>query len=161
MLRMCAFACAASAIMTASAQTIRPKATLSPRVAADVVRAGERVDLLLDVALPPELHVQSNKPRDPALTPTSLSLTPPAGVSVIETVFPRADAFTLSGGSQTLDVFGAHFTVVVKVAIAQSVGAGDLRVGGRLRYQACNATSCFPPATETTQWTIHVNGPRQ
>jgi DsbC/DsbD-like thiol-disulfide interchange protein len=153
------WAAALAMTMTASAQTVRPKATLSPHVA-DRVSPGENIELRLDVALPPELHVQSDKPRDPSLIPTALALTLPAGVSLLETVYPRAEAFTLSGGSHTLDVFGAHFTVAVKLAIAESAGDGDLSVAGRLRYQACNATSCFPPSTETTQWTLHVRGQR-
>ena len=153
-------AAAALAATASSAQVLRPKATLSPRITVDSVGAGETTRLLLDVALPTGLHVQSNKPRDPSLIATSLTITPPPGVTVVETVYPRPTTFTLSGNSQTLDVFGDRFTVGVTLAVADTADDGDVVVPGRLRYQACNESSCFAPASESTQWTIHVKGRR-
>ena len=38
--------------------------------------------------LPDGFHVQSNKPRDPLLIPTELTVDAPAGVTVEEVVFP-------------------------------------------------------------------------
>ena len=43
------------------------------------VRAGAKVRLALKVALPEGLHTQSDKPRDPTLIPTVLTIDAPAG----------------------------------------------------------------------------------
>ena len=40
----------------------------------------------LKVTLPAGFHVQSDAPLDPALVPTALTLTPPAGVTVEELI---------------------------------------------------------------------------
>ena len=44
--------------------------------------------LALKVSLPEGLHTQSNKPRDPLLIPTELTIDAPDGVTVKEIVFP-------------------------------------------------------------------------
>jgi DsbC/DsbD-like thiol-disulfide interchange protein len=142
-----------------AAQAPRPKATLTARPAG-AVRAGETTRLLLDVTLPPGLHVQANKPRDPSLIPTVLTLTPPSGIRVVETAYPPPTTFTLAGSSQVLDVFGERFTIAVQIAVAGGAG-GDISVPARLRYQACDASSCFAPASETAQWTLRVAGGTQ
>src|SRR5262245_50241268 len=127
MSRVLLAATVAALTATASAQALRPKATLSPRVAVEAVTAGDTVRLQLDVALPTGLHVQSNKPRDPSLIATSLTIAAPAGVTVVETLYPRPTTFTLSGGSQPLDVFGERFSLGVTLAVAETVD-GDVVV---------------------------------
>jgi DsbC/DsbD-like thiol-disulfide interchange protein len=142
---------------TALAQMPRPRAALTARGGGEPARAGESVRLELDVTLPPGLHVQSNKPRDPSLIPTTLTLTPPSGIDVAATTYPPPSKFTLSGSSQVLDVFGEHFTIAVQIAIGADI-QGDIVVPARLHYQACDASTCFAPANETTQWTLRVAG---
>ena len=51
------------------------------------------------------VHVQSNKPRDPALIPTVLTIEPPAGVTVVEIGLPAAIDLKQEGQPQPLAVF--------------------------------------------------------
>ena len=140
----------------AHAQIRRPKAVLTPATDAAAVPAGSTARATLNVTLPPGLHVQADHPRDPSLIPTALTLTPPAGVTVAEIVYPQPAEFKLSGSSQPLAVFGENFTIGVRLAVAPTVAPGDITVPARLRYQACDASSCFPPTSEAAQWTLHI-----
>ncbi len=140
----------------AHAQIRRPKAVLTPATDAESTPAGTTARATLGVALPPGLHVQADRPRDPSLIPTTLTLTPPPGVTIAEIVYPQPTDFKLSGSSQSLAVFGESFVIGVRFAVAPTVPAGDITVPARLRYQACDASSCFPPTSETAQWTLHV-----
>ena len=140
----------------AHAQVARPKPNLTSIADADAARAGANARVALGVVLPAGLHVQSDKPRDPSLIPTVLTVTPPPGVRVVEIVYPTATDLTLSGASQPLAVFGARFAIGVRLAVAPDVPPGDIVIPARFRYQACNDSSCFPPATETTQWTVRI-----
>ena len=142
----------------AHAQFRRPKADLIPLVERSSVYAGGPVRLALKVSLPEGLHTQSNKPRDPLLIPTVLTLDPPAGVLVDEVVYPRTTELKQEGQSQPLDVFERAFVIGVQVTIAPSVAEGDLVLPLRLRYQACDAIMCFAPTTVDAAWTIHVVG---
>jgi len=126
-----------------------------PLVGSDGVHAGTDVRLALHVSLPQGFHVQSNKPRDPLLIATELTVAPPAGVSVAEVVFPTPVDLKQAGADQPLAVFEQTFSVGVRVAIAPGA-TGEIVVPARLRYQACNDTMCFAPTNLTTQWTLHV-----
>ncbi len=80
----------ALASLDAAAQLRRVPVQLVALVGSDRVAAGSTVRGALQVTLPEGLHVQSNKPRDPALIPTELLLEPPTGVRGVEVVFPKA-----------------------------------------------------------------------
>ncbi len=138
-----------------AAQVGRPRADLSA-VAAGAVHAGDKARLALKVSLPEGLHTQSDKPRDPTLIPTVLTINAPAGVTVDEIVFPKATDLKQAGQDQPLAVFEQVFAIGVQVSLAPSVRAGDLVIPARLRYQACDANLCYPPANADVQWTVHV-----
>jgi len=139
-----------------SAQVRRPQAAVAPVVERPAAPAGGSVRLALKVSLPESLHTQSNKPLDPTLIPTVLTIDAPAGVTVEEIVYPPAMELKQQGLDQPLAVFAHEFAVGAQVALAPGVAAGDLVVPGRLRYQACNDMMCFPPATAEFAWTIRV-----
>jgi thioredoxin:protein disulfide reductase len=144
--------CAASG---ARAQT-RPRAEVTPVVEHPAVHAGGKVRLALKVALPEGRHTQSDKPRDPTLIPTVLTIDAPPGVTVDEIVFPPATEFRVAGLDQPLDVFEHNFAIGVQVALARDVPVGDLVVPARLRYQACDANICYPPLNADVEWTLRV-----
>src|SRR2546427_3757441 len=131
-------------------------AEVSPIVGADGVHAGSVVRAALQVALPEGFHVQSNKPRDPSLIPTALTVDPPAGISVAEIVFPNPIDLKQIGADQPLAVFEREFTIGVRFAVAPTHPVGDIAVPAELRYQACNDTTCFAPTKAATQWKLRV-----
>jgi DsbC/DsbD-like thiol-disulfide interchange protein len=134
----------------------RPKAEVTPLVEADGVHAGATVRVALQVTLPDGLHVQSDKPRDPLLIPTVLSIEPPSGVTVAEIAYPESIDFAQAGQKQPLAVFEQRFVVGAKLTLDGSLAAGDIIVPARFRYQACDASTCFIPASEATRWTLPV-----
>jgi len=133
-----------------------PPATLTPLVERDGVASGGTARAALEVSLPEGLHVQSNKPRDPLLIPTALTITPPTGVTVREIVFPDAVDFNQAGADQPLAVFERVFAIGVEFDVAASIGSGEIIVPARLRYQACNDTVCFAPRNAVTEWTLRI-----
>ena len=138
------------------AQLQRINAAVTPLLDADGARAGDRVRGALTVTLPEGFHVQSNKPRDPDLIPTELTVEAPAGVTVTEVVFPAPIDVTLAGSNQPLAVFERTFSIGVQFALAPNVAAGRIDVPARLRYQACDDKACFAPTNATATWTINV-----
>jgi cytochrome c biogenesis protein CcdA/thiol-disulfide isomerase/thioredoxin len=145
-----------AAAVTLSAQLKRPQATVTPLVERPAAAAGSAVRLALKVSLPEGLHTQSNKPLDPTLIPTVLTVDAPAGMTVDEIVYPPAIELRQQGLEQPLSVFEREFVVGVQVTLGPAVAAGDLPLPARLRYQACNDMICFPPATAEFAWAIRV-----
>src|SRR5262249_2323216 len=138
------------------AQLQHIKADLTPLLDTKGVHAGDTVRAALAVKLPEGFHVQSDKPRDPSLIATELTVDAPDGVSVKEVVFPTPIDLKQEGADQPLAVFERDFVVGVQLAIAPTVSTGAVKVPVRLHYQACNATTCYAPANATTEWTLDV-----
>lgn len=143
---------------SAPAQVKRPIPTFTTDVATPRAAAGSTSRLRLTVALPAGLHVQSDTPRDPSLIATKLTLSPPPGVSVRRTSYPKATDLTQRGSAEPLAVFSGTFDVDVDVAIARSVRPGTLEIPGELRYQSCTDQVCFPPSTASVTWRVNVKG---
>jgi thiol:disulfide interchange protein len=141
---------------TAHAQLRRPRAEVTPVVEQGGVHAGASVRIALRVALPEGLHTQSNKPRDPTLIPTVLTVAPPAGVSVEEIVWPPSTDLNQVGQDKPLAVFEREFLIGVQLKLAPAVPVGELTVPAHLRYQACDANLCYAPTTADAQWTLRV-----
>ena len=141
---------------SAHAQLQRIKADVTPLLGADGVHAGDSIRAALTVSLPERFHVQSNKPRDPDLIPTELTIDAPAGVTVKELVFPAPVDLKQVGADKPLAVFERTFSIGVQLTFASTVPAGALDVPAHLRYQACDDNTCFAPTTANTTWTVKV-----
>jgi hypothetical protein len=139
-----------------AAQLRAPRAALTPTAEPATVRPGRTAKLVLTVALPDTIHIQSNKPRDEAFFLTALVLTPPAGVTVTGTVYPKAVDFVQEGQPAPLAVFEKTFTVTATVSIAATVKPGSLVVPGRFDYQACDDKLCYRPVKTEVTWTLTV-----
>jgi thiol:disulfide interchange protein len=148
----------AIAASVAIAHAQRPKADVTPIAERDAVHAGTDVRLALQVRLPEGLHMQSNKPRDPSLIPTVVTIEPPAGVTVAEIVFPPSSDLTQEGQAQPLAVFEREFAIGVRLTLASNIdgAAGDLAIPVHMRYQACDEKVCYLPQRAEASWTLHV-----
>lgn len=138
------------------AQPGRPKAVVTATGEPAALKAGTTARVSLKVTLPADVHVQSDKPRDPALIPTVLTVDVPAGVVVSKIVYPTPTDLAQAGQKQPLAVFGPTFAIGVELALAKNLPAGDVTIPARLRYQACDARACYPPARAEAQWTLTV-----
>jgi thioredoxin:protein disulfide reductase len=140
----------------AGAQLRGVKADLVPLGDADAVHAGADARAALQITLPEGFHVQSNKPLDPLLIPTQLAIEAPTGVTVAEIVFPPPVDLKQIGVDQPLAVFERSFAIGVRLRIDATTAPGEIRVPARLRYQACNETTCFAPTTANAEWTLRI-----
>ncbi len=137
----------------------RPRAEVTPLVEHDAVGAGTSARLAARVTLPEGLHANSNKPRDPSLIPTVLTVSAPAGITVEEIVYPESSDLQQKGSPQPLAVYEREFLIGVRLNVAASAAPGDVAVQGRLRYQACDENICYVPATIPLAWNVRVAPP--
>ena len=143
------------ATVAGHAQSPRPRAAVIPLVEGPA-RAGSPVRVALKVTVPEGLHTQSNTPRDKALIPTTLTIDAPDGVTVDEIIWPPSIDMAQAGAEKPLAVFEREFLIGARLLIPGSRSfTGDLTVPAKLRYQACDANLCYPPATADVAWVIH------
>jgi thiol:disulfide interchange protein len=148
--------CVLCASERVQAQISRPRAELVPVVERSGVHPGEPARVALKVSLPEGLHTQSNKPRDETLIPTELTVDAPSGVTVTEIVWPPSTDLEQAGSEKPLAVFEQAFAIGVELTLAPATSAGLLVVPASLRYQACDANLCYPPATAKVEWKLNV-----
>lgn len=134
----------------ASSLEARPPSRAKSRIVyaaeAQTVPAGKSAALQLRFTVQDGFHVNSHTPRAEFLLPTTLTLEPTEGVKTAALEYPPGTAYSFSfsfGPDEKLDVYAGAFTVKVPVVAA----AGEHRMTGRLRYQACDHAACYPPKT--------------
>jgi thiol:disulfide interchange protein len=135
-----------------------PPARVVPLLEHDGGEAGATLRAALQVTLPEGLHANANKPRDPNLIPLVLTVTPPAGVTVEEIVYPEPTDLRQANAPEPLSVYEREFVIGLVLRTARDA-AGELTIPARLRYQACDETVCYMPVTVKTEWTVRLGDP--
>jgi thiol:disulfide interchange protein DsbD len=103
--------------------------------------------------IPQGLHVQSNKPLDKFLIATKLDVETPSGMQVGPISYPRALMRNLKFSKRAVAVYEGRAIVRFNVTVPANYSGGSGEIKGKLRFQACNDESCFPPLTrEVKMW---------
>lgn len=120
----------------------KPKAYVVYAAEPQSVPAGKRAILELRFQVVGPFHVNSHTPKSQLLIPTTLTLSPVAGVKagVLEYPAGKPYSFAFDPGDK-LDIYAGNFTVKLPVVAT----AGEHTVEATLRYQACDNASCYPP----------------
>ena len=106
------------------------------------VTAGKPDWVELRFFVEPGKHINAHTPHDELLVPTGLEVTGDARVKVVGQEYPAGVPMRLDvGAGELLSTYQGEFRVRVEVVAAR----GDAVLTGWLRYQACDARSCFPP----------------
>ena len=90
-------------------------------------------------------HINSNRPNEPYLIPTSLSWDD-APFRVESVAFPPAEEVRYDFSDAPLAVYSSRIRIVTTF-IVDSVPAALRELRGSLRFQACNDKACLPPRT--------------
>jgi thioredoxin:protein disulfide reductase len=100
----------------------------------------------IEVTIAPGWHVNANRPRDEFLIPTTLTVTPPAGVRAGAVAYPAPVERRLKfGGDKPLLLYEGTVRFTAPLEGAPAPGAEPLRAV--VRYQACDDSRCLPPRT--------------
>ena len=121
---------------------------------ADAAHPGSTVRAALEVKVPGKFHVQSNEPLDEDLIPTTLTVTPPPGLTVREVVFPEPVMFEVAGDPYA--VFEQEFVITFDLEVAAGVAPGTYAIPATLAYQACDDMICLMPSSLSIEGTLKV-----
>jgi DsbC/DsbD-like thiol-disulfide interchange protein len=88
------------------------------------------------------LHINSHTPKEKSFIPTQLLVEEPNGLTVANVEFPPGmDYSPAFSPNDKLSVYTGEF--VLKAYITAQ--PGEHLIQAALRYQACDANSCYPP----------------
>ncbi|MGH9682848.1 MAG: protein-disulfide reductase DsbD domain-containing protein [Candidatus Acidiferrales bacterium] len=115
-------------------------------VSLEPIPAGKEFQVAVVVDIAPGYHVNSNKPSDPYLIPTTITPRIPSGFKLLGTIYPQGrDRKFAFSPDKPLNVYTGSVTIRLRIAARSDVQPGIARIPMILRYQACNDTTCLPP----------------
>jgi thiol:disulfide interchange protein DsbD len=129
---------------------------LSGSLAPEKIKKGRVVRASVTMDIPAGLHVQSNKPLDKFLIATKLDVETPAGMKVGPISYPRALMRKLKFSKGTVAVYEGKSIVRFNVTVPANYSGGSGEIRGKLRFQACDDESCFPPVTREVKMWLNV-----
>src|SRR5215216_1408815 len=129
---------------------------VSGSIAPDKAKKGRTVRATVVMDIPSGLHVQSNKPLDKFLVPTKLDVETPSGMKVGPISYPRALMRKLKFSKGAVAVFEGKAVLRFNVTVPANYSGGSGDIKGKLRFQACNDESCFPPVTREVKMWLNV-----
>ncbi|MGA2133409.1 MAG: protein-disulfide reductase DsbD domain-containing protein [Bryobacteraceae bacterium] len=121
-----------------------------------VAKRGTSVEAKIAVSIEPNFHVNSNTPSDAYLIPLKLTWTAGGALEPGEVVFPKARMEKYEFSDKPLSVYSGDFDLVAKFKVPAGAPQGPGIMVGKLRYQACNNNSCFPPKTAEVRLSYSV-----
>ena len=122
----------------------------------DKVKKGRIVRASVTMDIPAGLHVQSSKPLDKFLVATKLDVETPSGMQTGPISYPRALMKKLKFSKSTVAVYEGKAVIRFNVTVPANYSGGSGEIKGKLRFQACNDDSCFPPVTREVKMRLYV-----
>ena len=124
-----------------------------------VVATGQRVALVLDIRLNPNMHVYA--PGVEGYIPIEWKLKETDAAAAHEVNFPASEKLYLKAIDETVPVYRDHFRLARDITIGPPDklkplldAAGKFVVEGTLRYQACDDRVCYIPQELPVKWTL-------
>ena len=125
---------------------------------------GGRVSLTAEIKLPPDVHVYS--PGVQGYKAIQLALSPLPGVEFQPVVYPPSKTLYLEAIQEHVPVFEGRFRIAQDLTVTPSKLSDGLRsvfskertiyVTGDLKYQACDRSVCYPPASVPVKWELKI-----
>ncbi|HXQ24946.1 MAG TPA: protein-disulfide reductase DsbD domain-containing protein [Candidatus Acidoferrales bacterium] len=115
-------------------------------VSLDPVPRGKEFQAAIVVDIANGYHMNSHKPLDSYLIPTTLTPQLPGGITLADTEYPTGhnEKFPFSP-DKPLNVYTKSVTFRLKLSAEASASLGATTIPVVLRYQACNNSACLPP----------------
>ncbi len=122
----------------------------------DKVQPGGQFKLAVKAHIEEGWHINSNKPKEDFLIPTTLELDSASGLTFVKLSFPEAKEMKFEFSDVPLVVYEKEALIGGTVSVPKSISLGKKSVEIKFTYQACNNATCLPPKTIDTTFTIEV-----
>jgi hypothetical protein len=129
-------------LLSGAAAVVKPHTYVS----LDPVPRGSEFQLAVVVDIARGFHMNSHKPTEAFLIPTTITPQLPPGIQLVETIYPRGrlEKFSFSP-DKALDVYTGSVELRLRLSARADAPLGRMILPLALRYQACNDAACLPP----------------
>ncbi len=102
-----------------------------------------RLAVVIDVA--EHWHINANPANAEGLIPTTLTLQPPASIVIDRIIYPKGMSTKVAWNDEPVALYTGRTIVFAEGHVTADARSGPLKLGGSLRYQACNDSVCIAP----------------
>ena len=94
------------------------------------------------------------RPAALGVVPVTVDIEPIEGTEIGTIDWPAPHALRLAGMDETVWAYDGRLQLTVPLTFTGAPGAGDRRIAGAVRYQACSESVCLPPTTIPIEITL-------
>lgn len=109
------------------------------------IRPGESFQLAVIATIKEGFHINSHKPMDRFLMPTTVKFEQRKGIVFSPVSYPEPDLKSFSFSTNKLAVYEGRIVTLARGKLSEDISAGDVKISGVLAYQVCDDQSCFMP----------------
>ncbi len=102
--------------------------------------------LVLTVSIAPGWHINSYGMTGEDVLPTEFGWTPPPGITVTGTQYPRGEPVNVAFQKEPLFSYHDEVQIVVSFRVGEAVKPGTIHLTGDLTVQACSENVCLMPS---------------
>ncbi len=121
------------------------------------VKAGEELKFSLQISIKEGWHVHSNKPNDPSLIPSKITLGDKK-FQITQVNYPKAKELKSDISEKPLVVFEGEFEITGAFKIPADAKSGKVKIPITFSYQGCNDKTCMPPSDAKNTIEITIEG---
>ena len=147
--------------LNASAQTPDSVVSIRTIVPEEPLKAGPPAVIGVELSIAKPYHINSNRPLEDYLIPTSLEFEPLAGVTFGNVAFPPASVKKLPVSDSPMAVFEGVVKISAEITPDASLQQKDIVLKGKVRYQACDDRACLPPVRKPFILALSFHGTAQ
>lgn len=133
-----------------------PHINVSASVSSNKVSRGRSVRATVTMDIPGGYHVNSNRPLEKFLIPTTLKVDAPDGIRIGPIAYPRAVLRKFKFSKNNVSVYEGRAIMRFSITIPPGTSTGSKEVKLNVRYQSCNDEVCFPPQTKELSLWLNV-----
>ena len=130
--------------------------SLKTFISFDKVYAGSEFRLATEISIKDTWHINSDKPKEDFLIPTSFTINDTVNFELLKIAFPEAEEIKLDISETSLSVWQdkVYFGALIKAS--KDLEPGNYPIVVTVDYQACNNQSCLPPNAVTDTVIVHI-----
>jgi thioredoxin:protein disulfide reductase len=144
-------------VIAPSRRIVRAQDSQVPQSAASVVKTkvytslepvprGKEFQIAVVVDILNGYHMNSHKPLDSYLIPTTLTPQVPTGITLADTIYPPGKNLKFPfSPDKPLNVYTGSVTLRLRLTASEAAAIGNTAIPITFRYQACNNSACLPP----------------
>jgi hypothetical protein len=128
--------------------------TLTAFASQDAIRRGNIISLVLDLDLPPKMHVYA--PGVEGYRPISVTVEENPALKIHPTTFPEARMLHLEAIEETVPVYDGKVRIFQDVTISPRYRESEIAISATFSYQACDDRLCYPPTKVPLEFVLEV-----